>query len=175
MLNRNLMGCPVILHNSGMVDGDVGGALFKVGHWVASRRHHLSEQLIGFSDGARRIIHEASLHPIPRFEEVGAIGWGQWTEMKRSHSVRAFGELCLGALAITAFCNGAFIFRTELSAELLAAALLHDKVGNDADHDQNNYRDGNHLGCSEFRRIHGRFSFQLTLKFRSIHKVQPSF
>ena len=55
----------VILDDYRMVNGQVGRTPIKVFKWVTARSHHLGDELVGFANGAVRVVHKARLNATP--------------------------------------------------------------------------------------------------------------
>src|SRR5579863_979031 len=87
LAKRRLMSRTVMIENHRMVHGDVRGALLKVAHGVATRSHHITQQLVGLRYGAARSVHESSLHSGPRLNESRAIGRSERPNVQAFHTL----------------------------------------------------------------------------------------
>src|ERR1700720_599854 len=68
----NLVRRPVILHHSGMVDGNVGRTLIEIGYGITTSFHQRGHQVIGFSDRPLWGIDEPRLYGPPLFRKTFA-------------------------------------------------------------------------------------------------------
>ena len=58
---------PVVLHDPGMVDRNVGGTLIEIGYRIATSFHQRRHQVIGFCDCPFRRIDKTRLYGLPLF------------------------------------------------------------------------------------------------------------
>jgi hypothetical protein len=133
-----------------MIDGDIGGSLFKVAHRVAPRGHHITQQPVGFRYRTRRAVNEARLDSTPGLNEALTIYWREGTYVKSLHPFCAPVERSFRMPPAAVFLHGSSIFRaTELSAQPLGPALSKQNDRGDAcneNHDERN--DQNYFRCA---------------------------
>ena len=55
----------VVLDDYRMIDGQVSRTAVEVLKRIATRGHHLGDELVGFADGAVRVVHEPRLDATP--------------------------------------------------------------------------------------------------------------
>ena len=103
-----------MLHDSRVVDGEVGRALLEVIRWVTTRSHDLLDELACAGDRDRRIIHELGLNPGPARSEARALGNAQLVEAKVLHTPRALRKLTLGTCDAAVLFDCTVVFGTEL-------------------------------------------------------------
>jgi hypothetical protein len=144
LTDRDVVRSTVILRDDRVVNGDIGGALFKITHWISTCGHNVSEKLIGLRHCTCWCVNEMSLHSRPCLGESCAIGRRKWAKVKFFNALCTFGKIGLGTPTISAFGNRAFVFRTEPGAETFGATALKEEDHDGAKHDHNGgNNDGN--------------------------------
>src|ERR1700730_1639757 len=118
LTKRALVGCPVIFENQWMAHRDIGLTLFKVAYRIATRGHHIAQQLVGVCYCATWAVNEPRLDSAPGLDKPRTIARSERPDVQALHSFCALVEhrLCLPP-APAFFFQGAGIFRaTKLSA-----------------------------------------------------------
>ena len=64
--------CAIVLHHLWVVYRDIRGTLLEIGHGISASLHQLVDQLVGFGNGALRVVDKVGLHNPPTLREVGA-------------------------------------------------------------------------------------------------------
>src|ERR1700693_3603077 len=82
----------VIFQDHWMIHRNVRSTLLKVGYWIATRGHHVSQQLVRFRYCPGRCINKPRLHLAPRFYEARVIGWREWPDVETFDSFFALFE-----------------------------------------------------------------------------------
>ena len=104
-----------------MIDGDIRDALLEVAHRIATRGHHVDEQLVGFCDCASRTVNKACLDSGPRFDKSCAIGGSERTDMQALHAFCSLVQHGFGFPPVSTFFYGPGIFRSaKLGAQVVA-------------------------------------------------------
>ena len=62
---RDFVSRPVVFQNQWMIHGDIRRHLFKVTYRIATRRHHIAQQLVRFSYRTGGAVNEARLDSSP--------------------------------------------------------------------------------------------------------------
>ena len=114
----------VILNDHRMVDRQVICTSIEVLDRVATRRHHLGHELIGFADGGIRTVHEAGLHtpPFPG-ERIGLI-LCELAEVEPADALGPLAQNGLGSRRADSL-NGSFVLGPKAFAQVNAAATAH--------------------------------------------------
>ena len=82
----------VVLNDHRMVHGQVGRTPLEVFKGVATRSHHLGDELIGFAHGAARIVHKERLNATPfAGERIGLI-LGELAQVETADAFGAFPQ-----------------------------------------------------------------------------------
>jgi hypothetical protein len=149
---RALVGCPVIFQNQWMVHGDIRRTLFKVAYRIATRGHHVTQQLVGFSHRTSGAVNETRLDSAPGRDKARPIARSERPDVQTLHSICAFVQAGFRFPPAPAFFHRAGIFSaTKLSAESFRTALSKKKPHGDArDH---HHGDNNGYGylCRSYR------------------------
>jgi hypothetical protein len=95
------------------MDRDVGRAPLKVTHRIATLRHQLAHEAIGFRHDSRWVIDEVALEQGPFLSEACCLGLGQRNEFQSFDAGLAGFELGFGLFAITDGFHDATVFRAE--------------------------------------------------------------
>ena len=126
------VGGAVVFDDARVVDGNVGGALLKVGDWIAACVHERGDEFVGFDDGTAGVVDEAGLDDLPIGEEAFALGGCEVADVEGVDALFACGEGGLGTALGAAFKDGAIVFGAEAIAQALGILLaLSDDHGND--------------------------------------------
>jgi hypothetical protein len=150
------VGGAVVIDDAGMVDRDVGGALFEVGDGVAAGLHEGGDEIVGLNDRAAGMVDEAGLDDLPVGEEALAFGGGKVTDVEVVDALFTRGEGGLGVAFGAALEDGAVILGTKAGAEMLGLlfALIHnDGNYNGDDHDKSD--DGDDESWVRWIELHG--------------------
>jgi hypothetical protein len=150
------VGGPVLVHDLGVVDGDVAGLLVEVADRVAARAHHLGHQHVRRPHRFGRPVDEVCLGRGPPGGEGLPVARGQRPDVQRRAVLGAGGEVPLGVAPAAAAFEGAVVLGAEGAAQLLAAALLlrrhqrgHDRQHDEDDDDQDDDLVGFHGDSSD--------------------------
>ena len=111
----------VILNDHRMVNGQVGSTPIEVFKWVATRRHHLGDELIGFAHGTFRVVHKARLNATPfAGKRIGLIV----RELVQVETADALGALLQNGVSTcgTDSLNGSFVLGSKTFAQVHAPA-----------------------------------------------------
>ena len=111
MSRCDLVGDAVTADQAGVIDGEVGGALFEIGDWIAARLHHLGEEFIGLVDRRGRIVHELALHLHPALGEPLDLVAAERANIERLDPLLALAQLGLGLATTARFVHCRDIFR----------------------------------------------------------------
>jgi len=139
-------------HDAGMIDRDIGRAMFKIAHWIAALRHQLAHQAIRLHHRARGILDEATLQRAPCLGEPDGIGRCQRHDVQARDARFAFQEFrfCLGAAAELLY--RAVVFRSEAPPQTQGPLPLDGNPRDDGNRqsDQDDGQNGGVGGC-----VHG--------------------
>ena len=111
----------VVLNNHWMVDRYVVGAPVEVLERVTTRRHHLGDELIGFSNGAIGVVDETRLNATPfARERVGLV----LTQLAKVETLDAFGAFLQDRVSACGADrgDGSLVLGSEALAQAYAAA-----------------------------------------------------
>ena len=109
----------VILDDHRMVNGQVGRAPIKVFHGVATRSHHLGDELVGFADGAVWVVHKASLNATPfAGKRIGLI-LSKSAQVETADPLSALQQNRVSTRR-TDSLNGSFVLRAKAFAQVHA-------------------------------------------------------
>jgi hypothetical protein len=133
----DFMRRPVVFQNQGIIHGDIRRHLFKVTYWIATRRHHIAQQLVRFRNRTGGAVNEARLDSAPGLNEACAISRREGPNVKPLNSLRTLFQSSLAVAPVAAFLQSASVFRaTELSAQFFSPPLSKQKEhGNARDED----------------------------------------
>jgi hypothetical protein len=73
---------PIIFHDLGMVDRNVGSALLEVAHWISARCHHVGDETVCFGNGFARGVYELGLDRAPCGGVTADLRRLQFTDVK---------------------------------------------------------------------------------------------
>jgi hypothetical protein len=133
LAKRDFVGFSIILHNQRMVHGDISRTLFKVTYRIATRGHHITQQLVGFRYHNGGAVHKPRLDPAPRVFEACTIAGRERPDVETFDSFRALFEPGFRMPPVTAFLHGVGIFSaTELAAQSFGPALSKREQRRDA-------------------------------------------
>jgi hypothetical protein len=108
---------PVILNDHWRVDGQVRRTSLEVFKRVATRRHHLGDKLVGFADGARRVVYEERLDATPfAGEGVGLFG-RELVQVELADALGARSQQRVGAFGTNSL-DGSFVLGPETFAQV---------------------------------------------------------
>lgn len=111
----------VILNDHRMVNGHVIRTPIEVFERIATRRHYLRDELIGFRHGARRVVHKARLNATPfAGKRIGLI----LTELPQVETADAVGALPQNGVSTFGAdsLNGSFVLGSKAFAQVHAPA-----------------------------------------------------
>jgi hypothetical protein len=77
----------------------------------------------------------------PRLGEPFALLAADWPDLQLLHAFHPVAELTLGMSGIATLVNQAIVFGSELPAQFVAAALLHEHEGDDHDGQRDEHTD----------------------------------
>jgi hypothetical protein len=106
---------PVILNDHGMVDRQVVRTLIEIFEGIATRDHHLRDQVIGFANGSGWVVDKAGLNTTPfAAERIGLI-LSELAQVEAADTLSALPKHGLGPCR-TDSRNGSFVLRPETLA-----------------------------------------------------------
>jgi hypothetical protein len=137
LAKRDFVGFSIIFHDQGMVHGDISGTLFKVTYRIASRRHHVPQELVGFPYRKGGAVHKSRLDPAPGVLKTRAIGGRKGPDVETIDSLRPLVEPGFRVPPAATFLHGTGVFSAaELAAQSFGPALSQNEQSGDArDHD----------------------------------------
>src|SRR5262245_1184887 len=97
----DIQGCPIVLNDAGMVNGNIFDALLKIRDWIMTRLHNLLNQSAGSSQGRCRIIDESGLLLPPGRSEALTIPGRKGTDGEFFQPLLAPRQFSLGPAPIT--------------------------------------------------------------------------
>ena len=127
----------VVLNDHRMVDGQVGRTAIEVFKGVATRSHHLGDELVGFAHGAVRVVNEARLDATPLAGKgVGLI----LRELVQVETADAFHPLPQKSVSTcrSDSLSGSFVLGSKLLAQVHAASPARVSPGRQHEHQDNN-------------------------------------
>jgi hypothetical protein len=130
----------VILNDHWMIDRQVVRTPVEVFQRVATRCHHLGDELIGFPDGTLRVVHEARLNATPlACERVDLI----LTQLPQVETADALGTLSQHRLSTRRpdSLNGSFVLRSKTFAQVRAPAAVRVRPGRNREQHDNDDTD----------------------------------
>src|SRR5438270_9025233 len=101
-----------------MINGDIGSALLKFAHRIATSQHHFLDQTIGFAYGGRRRVDKASLGLFPAVGKSVLLVCGQAANIQIADTLLALGQRGLGSALIAALIARARVFWAELPTQI---------------------------------------------------------
>jgi hypothetical protein len=130
---RDFVGRPVVFQSQWMIHGDICHLLFKVTYRIASRGHHITQQLVRFRYCTGGAVNEACLDSAPGLYEARTIACCKRPDVKLLNSLCAPFEPGFRMPPVAAFLHGPSIFSiTELSAQSFSPALSMQEESGDA-------------------------------------------
>jgi len=130
-------------HDAGVIDRDIGRAMFKIAHRIAALRHQLAHQTIRLRHRARGIVDEAALQRAPRLGEPDGIGRCQRHDVQARDARFAFQKFRFRLGAAAELLYRAVVFRSEAPPQAEGPLPLDGNPRNDGtrqgdqDDDQN--------------------------------------
>jgi len=82
----------IVLHDDGMIYGQVVHTLIEILERIASSGHHVRDQLIGFAHGAFRVIDKTRLNTPPFAGECIGLILRQLAQVETTDTISAFPE-----------------------------------------------------------------------------------
>jgi hypothetical protein len=123
----------IVLENQWMIHGDIRRPLFKVTYWIATRGHHITQELVRFRYGSRRSVNEARLDSLPGLYKACPVTCRERLDVQPLDSLCSFFECGFRMPPVAAFLYGALIFSSsELSAKSFSPALSVQEERGDA-------------------------------------------
>src|SRR5271165_3256160 len=117
LTKRAMVSRAVIVKNKWMIHGDIRRTLLKVAHRIATRRHHVAQQLICVRYCTSGTVNEPRLDSGPGLDEPCTIGWSKRPDVQSLHAFCAPVEHRFCLPPAPAFLHGPGIFRaTKLRA-----------------------------------------------------------
>ena len=139
LLKGDSVSRSVVFQNQWMVHGDIRRPLFKVTYRIATRGHHITQQLVRFRYRTGGAVNEARLDSAPGLHEARAIACRERPDMTRLDSLCALFEPGFRMPPFAAFLHGASILSaTELSAQSFGSALSMQNERGDASNENHN-------------------------------------
>jgi hypothetical protein len=124
----DFMPGPIVLHDLGVIDGDVGGALIEILHWVAASGHDSRDQPVRLVDGRIRIVDELKLDHVPGLLEPVSFIRKERTNLVSLDAFLELPEPVFGFEPAALFLNCPVILRAELALQSLALAVSNGKI-----------------------------------------------
>jgi hypothetical protein len=121
---RQRAGRAVILNDHRVINGQVVRPSIEVFEGVATRRHHLGDELIGFCHGTDRVIDKARLNATPLAgKRIGLI----LSELPQVEATDAVGAVPKDGLCTCRAdsLDGSVVFRSKAIAQVHAPAPAH--------------------------------------------------
>ena len=120
----DFVGRPIVVQDQWMVHGDISRTLFEVTDRIATRGHHIAQQLVGFRYRTGRAVHKPRLDSVPGVFETRTIAGRERSDVEALDSFRALIEPGFRLSSGTAFLHGAGVFSaTKLAAKFFGPAL----------------------------------------------------
>jgi len=135
----------VILNDHRMVNRQVVHTPIEVFEGVATRSHHLGDELIGFAHGAFRVVHKARLNATPfAGKRIGLI----LSELAQIETVDALGALPQNRVSTCGAdsLNGSFVLGSKAFAQVRASAPARVRPGRKPEQQDNNTHTDEHEG-----------------------------
>ena len=135
----------VILNDHRMVNRQVVRTTIEVFERIATRSHHLGDELIGFAHGAFRVVHKARLNATPfASKRIGLIS-SQLAQVETADALRAFLQNRVSTCGADSL-NGSFVLRSKTFAQVHAPALARVNPGREREHQDNETNTDEHQG-----------------------------
>jgi hypothetical protein len=110
----------VVLHDDRVINGQVGRTPIEVFKGVATRGHHLGDELIGFPHGGGGVVHKARLDATPfAGKRIGLIV-SELVQVEAADALSALSKDGVSACR-THSLNGSFVLGTKAFAQIDAA------------------------------------------------------
>ena len=135
----------VILNDHRMVNRQVGSTPIEVFKGVATRSHHLGDELIGFAHGTFRVVHKARLNATPfAGKRIGLI----LSELVQVETADAVGALPQNGVSTcgTDSLNGSFVLGSKTFAQVHAPPPAGVSPGRKREQQDNNTHPDEHKG-----------------------------
>jgi hypothetical protein len=135
----------VILNDYRMVNGQVVRTPIEVFKGVATRNHHLGDELIGFAHGALRVVHKAGLNATPfAGKRLGLIG----SELAQVETADALGALPQNGVSTRGAdsLNGSFVLGSKALAQVHTPAPARVNPGRKPEQQDNDTYTDEHEG-----------------------------
>jgi hypothetical protein len=135
----------VILNNHWMVDGQVGRTPIEVFKRVATCSHHLRDELIGFADGALRVVHEARLDATPFAGKRADLFLSELVQVEAADALGAFSQNGVRTFG-THSLNGSFVLGTKTFTQVDPLSPARVRPGCKREQQHNNTNPDNQEG-----------------------------
>ena len=139
---REFVSRSVVFQNLRVIHGDIRRPLIEVTYRIATRGHHIAQQLVRGHYRTGGAVNEARLDVAPGRYEACTIACRERPDAKPFDSLCALVERGFRMPPVAAFLHGASIFgATELSAQSCSPAFSVQKERDEAcneDHDESN-------------------------------------
>ena len=125
----------IVCHDARIVDGDIGGALLKVGLRIAASFKECVDEGVSFIDCGLGVVNEVGLDDLPIGDEAVALDGAEFANLHFVDAVFTLGELQFGFTRGTVGGDGAIILCAEAIAESegAGAAALDENANDDGD------------------------------------------
>jgi len=120
---RECAGDAVILNDHRMVNGQIVRTPIEVFKGVATRSHHLGDELIGFAHGVVRVVHKARLNTTPFADKRIGLILSELTQIETANPLGAIpqnGASTCGADSL----NGSVVLGSKAFAQVHAPARV---------------------------------------------------
>jgi hypothetical protein len=142
---RKCASSAVILDDHRMVNRQVICTLVEVFKGIATRGHHLRDELIGFVHGAVRVVHEARLNATPLSDKRFGLILSELAQVETADALGALPQNGLGACRADGL-NGSFVFGSETFAQIHAPAPARVSPGGQPEQQHNETDTDEHEG-----------------------------
>jgi len=133
LAKRDFVGFSIFSHDQWVVHGDISRALLEVTYGIAARRHHITQELVGFRYRNCGAIHKPSLDFAPGVFEPRTVGGHERPDAETLDSCRALVESGFRVPPVAAFLHGMGIFSSaEPAAKSFGPALSKIEQPRDA-------------------------------------------
>ena len=136
---------PVILNHHRVVNGQVVRTPIKVFEGIATRSHHLRDEVIGFAHGALRVINKARLNATPfAGKRIGLI----LSQLAQVETADALGALPQNGISTcgTDSLNGSFVLGPKALAQVHASPPARESPSSKPERQDNDNRTDEHEG-----------------------------
>ena len=135
----------VILHDHWMVDGHVGRTPIEVFQRVATRSHHLGDELVGFTHGAVRVVHEARLDATPFAGKRAGLFVSELVQVETADALGALSQNGVRTFG-TDSLDGSFVLGSKTFTQVVPLSPARVRPGRKREQHDNNPNPDNDEG-----------------------------